>query len=90
MLRCRTSDFGALELMLLSANCGVLSKAINTQVVWVGGGQAHGWISLSGITTHRNPKPRTTKYTAVAGGGGGSAISSYCPDGFYIDYWKVC
>jgi len=61
----------------------------NGQVVWVGGGQAHGWISLSGITTHRNPKPRTTKYTAVAGGGGGSAISSYCPDGFYIDYWKV-
>merc|ERR1711998_809017 len=33
--------------------------------------------------------PRITKYTCAYGGNGGSSINSYCPDGHYINWWKI-
>jgi len=33
--------------------------------------------------------PRITKYTYAYGGNGGSSINSYCPDGHYINWWKI-
>jgi uncharacterized protein YegL len=33
--------------------------------------------------------PRITKYTTSFGGNGGGAVNSWCPDGHYINWWKI-
>jgi len=35
------------------------------------------------------PPARITKYTSAFGGNGGGSINSYCPDGHYINWWKI-
>jgi len=75
------------------------------KIYWVAGGRDHSWISITGIVIHRNTSPtalsaplpriipappaRITKYTSAFGGNGGGSINSYCPDGHYINWWKI-
>jgi hypothetical protein len=47
------------------------------------------YLTLCEVKVYGKVVARKTKYTAAFGGNGGGALSSHCPDGKYINYWKV-